>query len=67
MLLVLEQLKYELDPLKFDPGRSFFLPCLAPAKARILVERYMRNAKLRVFVKISIEDGVSGLRVWRIC
>ena len=67
MLLELEQLAYEIDLSKFGPGRSFFLPCLAPAKARTLINKRMSNWKLEVFTKIVIEEGVQGVRVWRIC
>ena len=65
MLLELEQLEYDIDEAKFGPGRSFFLPCLAPAKARIQVARYMKRRATHVYIKIVIEDGVQGLRVWR--
>jgi hypothetical protein len=67
MLLVLEQLEYDIDETRFGPGRSFFLPLLAPKKARPLVERAMRRQKYTVFIKVVIEDGISGLRVWRVC
>ena len=67
MLLVLEQLEYDIDEDKFGPGRSFFLPCLAPRKARLVVARAMKRRKYTVFIKVVIEDGFQGLRVWRVC
>jgi hypothetical protein len=67
MLLSLEQLEYDIDETKFGPGRSFFLPCLAPEKARTRVLREMQRRRYHVFIKIVIEDGFQGLRVWRVC
>jgi len=67
MLLEIEQLEYDIDETKFGPGRSFFLPCLAPKRARVLVERAMKQQKYTVFIKVVIEEGISGLRVWRMC
>ena len=67
MQLVLEQLEYDIDETKFSPGRSFFLPCLAPAKARIQIIRVMELHGHHVFAKVVLEEGISGLRVWKIC
>lgn len=67
MLLVLEQVEYDIDLDKFLPGRSFFILALKPRKTRALIKRYMDSRKLEVFMKIVIEDGVQGVRVWRIC
>ena len=67
MRLEFEELTYDVDEAKFGPGRSFFLPCLAPQEARPLMERAMKRRKYVVLTKIVIEEGISGLRVWRVC
>ena len=51
---------------KFKPGTSMFIPCID----RRAVEKYMRQEaarlRLNVVCKQVIENGVYGLRVWRI-
>lgn len=50
---------------KFQPGTSFFVPCLD----RRAVERFVRQEaarlRLNVVCKQVVESGVYGLRVWR--
>ena len=57
---------YEVDWTKFKPGRSFFVPCLDADEARNAVETTMERLGFEVKVKLVVEDGFRGLRIWRI-
>ena len=61
----IEGINYELDWQEFTVGSSFFVPCLNDAKARELIEGKMNRLGYAVIVKLVIEDGIRGLRVWR--
>lgn len=62
----IETVRYQLDWLRFRKGRSFFVPCIDTEAARTHVEKVMKRLKVKVVTKVVIEDGVKGLRVWRI-
>jgi hypothetical protein len=61
-----EEIDYIVDWKQFKPGYSFFIPCLAVRNAKREVRRVARDHKLKLFFKGVIEDGVRGLRVWRV-
>lgn len=50
----------------FTPGASFFVPCLDPVRARKEMQPALKRLQLEVAMKVVIEDGIKGLRVWRI-
>lgn len=56
---------YELDWTEFTIGSSFFIPCVGVTAGKERIERKMARLGFAVIVKIVIEDGVKGLRVWR--
>jgi len=56
---------YELAWDKFRVGSSFFVPCLNDVEARECIERKMKRLGYATIIKLVIEDGVRGLRVWR--
>jgi|TARA_R110000868_G_scaffold57830_1_gene178435 hypothetical protein len=56
---------YEIDWTEFRIGSSFFIPCVGVTTGKQLIERKMARLGFGVVVKIVIEDGVKGLRVWR--
>lgn len=65
MLKILNlQIKIEWD--KFEPGTSFFIPCLdrKPVEEFIMNESYRR--RYRVVCKQVVEKGRYGLRCWRV-
>jgi len=52
---------------KFKVGSSFFWPCLTQCKeAKEEVLRKAKRARVKVKIKLQTEEGVQGLRVWRI-
>ena len=62
----IEGITYNLNWIEFSVGSSFFIPCLNDVEARELLERKMKRLKYATTIKLVIEDGVRGLRVWRI-
>lgn len=57
---------YQLNWDEFTVGSSFFVPCLNDVEARDRVDRKMRRLGYATISKLVIEDGVRGLRVWRV-
>lgn len=61
-----EGVSYNVNWKAFRCGTSFFLPCLDCATTKREVRQMLRRLRMKVVVKVSIEDGVRGLRIWRI-
>ena len=59
-------LSFEIDWSKFKPGRTFFIPCLDLETAKEEVGAVVKRLKYSVEMRGVIENGVKGLRVWRI-
>lgn len=59
-------INFEIDWSKFKPGRSFFIPCLDLEAAKKQVKAVAKRLQYSVEMRGVIEDGVKGLRVWRI-
>lgn len=57
---------YEVDWTKFRKGRSFFVPCLDADEAKAAVKTTMERLGFEVKIKLVVEDGFRGLRIWRI-
>jgi hypothetical protein len=62
----IEGVTYQLDWGKFTVGSSFFVPCLNDEEARERIESKMKRLGYATINKLVIEDGVRGLRVWRV-
>ena len=62
----IEQVTYEIDWSKFHKGYSFFVPCIDHDKARMDLNETIKRLQMQVFTKVTIEDGIKGLRVWRL-
>ncbi len=61
-----ENLTYQINWKAFKAGASFFIPCLKPPQARAIILTETSRHKYKVVTKIVIEDGVRGIRVWRV-
>lgn len=61
-----EGVNYEIEWMAFKRGYSIFIPCLDPAKAKAKIKPVLKRLKIKVVTKVKIEDGVRGIRVWRI-
>lgn len=61
-----EKVSYNVNWKGFRRGTSFFIPCLDPRRARREIIVVTKRLKYKVVTKAVIEDGIKGLRVWRI-
>lgn len=64
--MLVEKVSYRIDWRKFKKGTSFFIPCLAPKKAKQEILCTTNRLKMKVVMKVVIEEGIRGLRVWRL-
>ena len=64
--VLIEGVHYALDWKNFSIGSSFFIPCIDDKTARESIERKMQRLRYNVVIKLVIEDGIRGLRVWRV-
>ena len=57
---------FDIEWSAFVPHSSFFIPCLdtKTAKKTLFEECGKRNCYVRI--RITIEEGVRGVRVWRL-
>jgi hypothetical protein len=62
----IETVSYLINWKRFKPGTSFFVPCIDTAAARESVAQTTRRLRIKTINKVVIEDGVKGLRVWRV-
>lgn len=59
-------IQYKIDWRKFKRGYSVFFPCLDDSSSKKEVRAVMKRLRIDVFIKTTIEEGVKGIRVWRI-
>jgi hypothetical protein len=64
--MLIEKISYDINWKKFKRGTSFFIPCLNCTLAKEEILKVTKRLKIDVLCKISIEDSIKGLRVWRI-
>jgi hypothetical protein len=64
--LEIEGVQVQIEWLKFRIGTSFFLPCIAHERmtANIVKRAESRGFKVKIIARI--ENGMWGIRVWRI-
>lgn len=62
----IESVSYRINWKRFKKGYSFFVPCIDPEAARKTIAQVTRRLKVEVVTKVTIEEGVKGLRVWRV-
>ncbi len=61
-----ETVSYLINWQRFKPGTSFFVPCIDVEAARQSVAEVTRRLRIKTVDKVTIQDGVKGLRVWRV-
>lgn len=61
----IEGVTYQVNWRRFKRGTSVFFPCLDYDRATTQLMVVIERLKLKVLIKPTIEDGVRGLRVWR--
>ena len=64
--MLVEQISYNVNWKNFKVGYSIFIPCLNPSSAKKDVLRVTKRLKINVVFKVVVEEGVRGLRSWRI-
>jgi hypothetical protein len=47
-------------------GYSFFIPCIDCDKAKKSIQAIAKKQKSNIVMKVVIEEGVRGIRVWRV-
>ena len=62
----IEKVDYQINWKKFKRGWSFFIPCLKPVSAKQVLLAEAKRLKYKVATKVTIEDGVRGIRIWRV-
>jgi hypothetical protein len=62
----IEKVSYQVNWKAFRRGTSIFIPCLDPARAKREVRPVMDRLRFSVVMKSVVEDGVRGLRIWRV-
>jgi len=60
------RVNYNIDWSKFKVGWSFFLPCLQAEEGKQEVLAVTNRFGYEVTIKVVIEKGIRGLRIWRI-
>lgn len=62
----IETVSYQINWKKFRKGYSFFVPCINEKEARRTLAKVARRLRMDVISKVVVEEGVKGLRVWRV-
>jgi hypothetical protein len=57
---------YQINWKAFKRGASFFLPCLDTAEAMEEIKGITDRLHYEVLMRDVIEDGVRGVRTWRV-
>lgn len=57
---------YLIDWPEFKPGCSIFLPAVDTKAASAAVRQESKRLKFSYVLKVVVEDGVKGVRVWRL-
>ncbi len=63
--MLVEGISYQINWRQFKRGYSLFFPCLNCVQARKDIYTVLKRLKFKVVTKIVIEDGIRGLRIWR--
>jgi hypothetical protein len=57
---------YQIDWPSFQPGSSMFIPAIDTKEALDAVKKESKRLEFQFAHKIVIENGVKGIRVWRL-
>jgi len=62
----IETLTYNINWSRFRAGYSFFIPCIDCNKAKKTIQTIAKKQKINVVMRVVIEEGVRGIRIWRV-
>jgi hypothetical protein len=63
--MMLHGIKFDIDWHKFKPNTTFWIPCLNTQETKAMLRAEILRRKMRCVVKVSVENGILGVRVWR--
>lgn len=61
-----EKVSYKINWAAFKPGASFFIPCINHKNALQDITKVLKRLKFKFVTRVVIEDGVQGVRIWRV-
>jgi hypothetical protein len=64
--MITNGLEYQIRWEDFTPGTSFFIPARDTKAAVQAMKREATRLEFEFIHKVVIEDGVRGIRVWRL-
>jgi predicted RNA binding protein with dsRBD fold (UPF0201 family) len=64
--LTIAGVDYEVQWGKFRKGTSLFFPCLDRKAAVKELKRLAGKQKIQVIIREVIEEGIRGVRMWRV-
>lgn len=64
--MLVENVEYWVNWKAFKLGTSIFIPCLNCRSARATIRRELEKYGITALLKVKIEDGIRGLRIWRL-
>jgi len=64
--MLIHGIDFRINWAKFIVGASFFIPCLDTEDALSQVKRTTKRLRYAIEIRVVIEHGIQGLRVWRI-
>lgn len=64
--MLVESVSYQINWKAFKKGTSIFIPCINPKTALVEIMSTMKRHKIKVATKVVIQDGVRGVRIWRL-
>ena len=64
--MLVENVSYQINWKAFKRGTSIFVPCIDPKTALVEIMSIMKRVRVKVVTKVVIQDGVRGVRIWRV-
>lgn len=64
--MLIEGVDYTVDWRRFRKGQSVFVPCQNGKEAKAAVRQEIVGKGVKVLMSHRVEEGIRGLRIWRI-
>jgi len=62
----IEGVTYEVNWKAFKKGTSVFFPSVNPRKAKAQLLVVTKRLGIKILTKVMVQNGIRGLRVWRL-
>lgn len=62
----IETVSYNVNWGKMHVGYSFFVPCIDTRRAKKIIRETAKRLRIQLAFKVVVEEGIKGLRVWRV-